>query len=349
MFPPSPAPKSGVRIEEITDDDKLANETDLSKRPKKKNNDNSQRQIVLKTAASVPVLESEDEDGFPVSSPAKSGLSSKEETEEFTEKGTSGQVKRKKTKGDSGDTNSAKRKKDDSVKDGNHTRETSQPVNLSSPTPEVVPEEDGKKAKKNKKKKLREREAKMKEASKSSIQPEEANNQRQASEKAHDTDAGSAAGNKQLNEKDKKKNKQQVNGAAAVTDKNGSPNEREKAEAKPSQTRTFPNGLVIEELEMGRPDGKRAAPGKKVSVRYIGKLKKNGKIFDSNIGKAPFKFRLGVGEVIKGWDVGVNGMRVGDKRRLTIPPAMGYGVRGAGGAIPPNAWLLFDVELVDAS
>ncbi|KAJ1440095.1 FKBP-type peptidyl-prolyl cis-trans isomerase domain [Sesbania bispinosa] len=73
---------------------------------------------------------------------------------------------------------------------------------------------------------------------------------------------------------------------------------------------------------MGKPDGKRAAPGKKVSVKYIGKLKKDGKLFDSNVGRIPFKFRLG--QVIKGWEVGVNGMRVGDKRRITIPPSMGY-------------------------
>ncbi|XP_057855638.2 peptidyl-prolyl cis-trans isomerase FKBP53 [Cryptomeria japonica] len=114
-----------------------------------------------------------------------------------------------------------------------------------------------------------------------------------------------------------------------------------------NNVRTFPNGLVIEELSMGKPDGKKAAPGNKVSVYYTGKLKKNGKIFDSNIGRKPFKFRLGVGEVISGWDVGVKGMRVGDKRRLTIPPAMGYGAAGAG-EIPGNAWLVFDVELVNA-
>ncbi|KAH9322265.1 hypothetical protein KI387_016904, partial [Taxus chinensis] len=103
-----------------------------------------------------------------------------------------------------------------------------------------------------------------------------------------------------------------------------------------NNVRTFPNGLVIEELSMGKPDGKKAAPGSKVSVYYTGKLKKNGKLFDSNIGRKPFQFRLGVGEVISGWDVGVNGMRIGDKRRLTIPPSMGYGAKGAG-EIPGNA------------
>ncbi|KAG1334270.1 peptidyl-prolyl cis-trans isomerase FKBP53 [Cocos nucifera] len=111
-----------------------------------------------------------------------------------------------------------------------------------------------------------------------------------------------------------------------------------------SKMRTFANGLTIEELAMGKPDGKRASPGCKVSVNYIGKFK-NGKIFDSNVGQKPFKFRLGIGQVIKGWDVGVNGMRVGDKRRLTIPPSMGYGEKGLG-KIPGNSWLVFDVELV---
>lgn len=82
-------------------------------------------------------------------------------------------------------------------------------------------------------------------------------------------------------------------------------------------------------------------------VKYVGRLKSNGKVFDATRGSKTFSFRLGVGEVIKGWDRGVEGMRVGDKRRLIIPPAMGYGASGAGKAIPPNAWLDFDVELVN--
>ncbi|KAK9672753.1 hypothetical protein RND81_12G121900 [Saponaria officinalis] len=126
-------------------------------------------------------------------------------------------------------------------------------------------------------------------------------------------------------------------------------NETKESKDKPAKIRTYSNGLIVEEMEMGKPNGKRASPGKKVSVRYIGKLKNNGKIFDSNTGKSPFKFRLGVGQVIKGWDVGVEGMRVGDKRRLTIPPAMGYGAKGAPPDIPQNAWLVFDVELVDVA
>ncbi|KAG9145411.1 hypothetical protein Leryth_022910 [Lithospermum erythrorhizon] len=152
--------------------------------------------------------------------------------------------------------------------------------------------------------------------------------------------------NDKKNKNDKKQdNASDLSGAKNVTTKKGS----DKIETEPSQVRTFPNGMVVEELAMGKPDGKKAANGKKVSVRYIGKLKQNGKIFDSNIGKAPFKFRLGVGQVIKGWDVGVNGMRVGDKRRLTIPPSMGYGTKGAGAVIPGNSWLVFDVELIDVN
>ncbi|XP_019442297.1 PREDICTED: peptidyl-prolyl cis-trans isomerase FKBP53 [Lupinus angustifolius] len=128
----------------------------------------------------------------------------------------------------------------------------------------------------------------------------------------------------------------------SISEKSG----KKQTEDKPSQVRSFANGLVIEELSTGKPDGKSATPGKKVSVKYIGKLKKNGKIFDSNVGRATFKFRLGLGQVIKGWEVGVNGMRIGDKRRITVPPSMGYGDKRAG-SIPPNSWLVFDVELVN--
>ncbi|KAJ7522081.1 hypothetical protein O6H91_19G082500 [Diphasiastrum complanatum] len=111
--------------------------------------------------------------------------------------------------------------------------------------------------------------------------------------------------------------------------------------------RRYPNGFEVEEISMGKPDGKQAKPGKRVSMHYTGKLKSNGKIFDSNIGKKAFEFRLGVGEVIKGWDIGVNGMRIGDRRRMTIPPQMAYGASGVPGTIPQNAWLIFDVELVN--
>ena len=107
-----------------------------------------------------------------------------------------------------------------------------------------------------------------------------------------------------------------------------------------------PSGLVIEELVAG--GGAAAAAGQRVSVHYTGWLT-DGKKFDSSRARGePFVFPLGRGQVIRGWDEGVAGMKVGGKRKLTIPPALGYGARGAGGVIPPNATLMFEVELLRA-
>lgn len=114
---------------------------------------------------------------------------------------------------------------------------------------------------------------------------------------------------------------------------------------KKSKAKKYPNGFEIHELQQGKASGKLAKPGKRVSVRYTGKLT-NGKVFDQTKGRKTFQFRLGVGEVIKGWDRGVEGMRVGDKRKLVVPPQMGYGSSKVG-PIPANSTLIFDVELVD--
>ncbi len=104
------------------------------------------------------------------------------------------------------------------------------------------------------------------------------------------------------------------------------------------------SGLKYEELQAG--DGDEAAAGHRVTVHYTGWLLDGGK-FDSSVDRnEPFAFTLGKGMVIRGWDEGVAGMKVGGKRRLTIPPQLGYGSRGAGGVIPPNATLVFDVELL---
>tara|TARA_B100000965_G_scaffold310633_1_gene270009 strand:- start:2037 stop:2636 length:600 start_codon:yes stop_codon:yes gene_type:complete len=102
------------------------------------------------------------------------------------------------------------------------------------------------------------------------------------------------------------------------------------------------SGLRITELVLG--DGQEATPGTTVSVNYKGSLE-NGKEFDSSYGRGPFEFSLGAGMVIKGWDEGVAGMKVGGKRQLIIPPELGYGSRGIG-PIPPNSVLTFEVELL---
>ena len=111
------------------------------------------------------------------------------------------------------------------------------------------------------------------------------------------------------------------------------------------------DGLVKTDSVIGK--GKEAVAGKTVEVNYTGWLhepkapKQRGKQFDSSIGRGPFSFPLGGGRVIKGWDEGVAGMKVGGKRTLVIPPDLAYGKRGAGGVIPPDATLVFDVELLD--
>jgi FKBP-type peptidyl-prolyl cis-trans isomerase len=103
--------------------------------------------------------------------------------------------------------------------------------------------------------------------------------------------------------------------------------------------------LKIEETKVGT--GAEAVTGKSVLVHYTGWLT-NGTKFDSSKDRnEPFSFQLGAGQVIKGWDQGVAGMKVGGIRKLTIPPNLGYGTRGAGDAIPPNATLVFEVELLD--
>ncbi|KAF4352030.1 hypothetical protein F8388_000371 [Cannabis sativa] len=341
MFPDSPVPNSGVVIEEIEDDEKPTSKTGQSK-PQKKNQSkgsedskNSQHQAIVKKD-SVPVLESEDEDGFPVSN--KHGSNSNVQKPELEVQQSNEKVEKTNKKKQDGDG----------------------ATNLKRKVENIDQETRAEKKKKNKKnKQLKEKigeensdekeHVELKSSNVSQVLTKMDDQEKLAKEKSLENEES-----KKKRKKNKKKsqdNEGETNVDQTVSAKEGqkvSTLESDKqTKAKSSKVRTFANGLVVEELSMGKPDGKKAAPGKQVSVHYIGKLKKNGKQFDANVGRAPFKFRLGLGQVIKGWDVGLEGMRVGDKRRLTIPPEMGYGRKGAGSAIPPNSWLVFDVELND--
>ncbi|CAI0404355.1 unnamed protein product [Linum tenue] len=296
--------------DEIDDDEEPTNGVGLSKLKKKKNG-----------RGGVSVLESEDEDGFPVSATEEGGKAiiqcqpkeskkNKRKVKATTEPESQPEKKKQKQKGNE-ETVADMVEDDQKVLSGDET----QPADAKQGSP-VTNEGD-------------KRETEVVEGSVPS------------------------KGATKKNKKKKKKNKKASGDGESTVEKavsgvksDGASDEKQSA-SKSSNVRTFSNGLVIEDVAMGKPDAKRAYPGSQVSVRYTGKLKENGKVFDSNEGRAPFIFRLGVGQVIKGWDVGVNGMRAGDKRRLTIPPAMGYGHEGAGNKIPPNSWLVFDVELVN--
>jgi FKBP-type peptidyl-prolyl cis-trans isomerase len=135
-----------------------------------------------------------------------------------------------------------------------------------------------------------------------------------------------------------------VTACAKKETQNQEPQVNAAASVPAGQVITTSSGLQYQILKEGLGTG--ALSGKKVSVHYTGWLM-DGKKFDSSVDRGqPFQFQLGAGQVIKGWDEGVAGMKIGEKRKLTIPSSLGYGERGAGGAIPPNATLIFDVELL---
>jgi FKBP-type peptidyl-prolyl cis-trans isomerase FkpA len=122
----------------------------------------------------------------------------------------------------------------------------------------------------------------------------------------------------------------------------------------PQEKTTMTASAELQKIDTLPGTGREAEPGFNVSVHYTGWLYDEkaeghkGAKFDSSVDrKEPFEFALGAGQVIQGWDEGFAGMKIGGKRTLIIPPEMGYGARGAGGVIPPNATLIFDVELLD--
>ncbi|CAH2051970.1 unnamed protein product [Thlaspi arvense] len=169
--------------------------------------------------------------------------------------------------------------------------------------------------------------------------PESLQNEKQASEKGIESSID-ALPSQNGDDTTKKKRKRDRREEATKSKKQAIDHEKN------VEKEAVSNEVIIEEIEQGKPDGKTAVNGKKVSILYTSKLKDTGEMVNSNIGETPFRFRLGGEKVIKGLSVGVEGMRVGDKRRLIIPPSLGYSEEGLNGDVPKNAWLVYEVEVV---
>ncbi|CAH2051972.1 unnamed protein product [Thlaspi arvense] len=169
--------------------------------------------------------------------------------------------------------------------------------------------------------------------------PESLQNEKQASEKGIESSID-ALPSQNGDDTTKKKRKRDRREEATESKKQAIDHEKN------VEKEAVSNEVIIEEIEQGKPDGKTAVNGKKVSILYTSKLKDTGEMVNSNIGETPFRFRLGGEKVIKGLSVGVEGMRVGDKRRLIIPPSLGYSEEGLNGDVPKNAWLVYEVEVV---
>ncbi|TFK26485.1 hypothetical protein FA15DRAFT_667366 [Coprinopsis marcescibilis] len=166
-----------------------------------------------------------------------------------------------------------------------------------------------------------------------------------ASKRPRDSDVAEADAQKPPKDKKNKKLKAE-NGTAVPAEESFDKKEKKKEKKdKAPVTRELPGGLKLHDAKVGT--GPEAKKGSRVSVRYIGKLE-NGSIFDKNTKGKPFQFVIGKGNVIKGWDEGIAGMRAGGERVLTVPPAMAYGKKGVSG-IPANATLKFEVKLLEVA
>ncbi|KAI3743798.1 hypothetical protein L1987_56865 [Smallanthus sonchifolius] len=167
--------------------------------------------------------------------------------------------------------------------------------------------------------------------------------------KSPGVDSSELANGNQSDEKKVKKKRRKASKTQEIDGKTNIDVEKENNKQSPTESescnkKTLSNGLVIEDLVTGNSKGKVAAAGRKVKVQCVVKLKENGQVINSN-GNTPHKFRLGDKEVIEGLNVGLEGMRVGDRRRLTIPPSMSLGYKRDGENVPPNSWLVYDVEM----
>ena len=149
-------------------------------------------------------------------------------------------------------------------------------------------------------------------------------------------------GTAEKNGQDKKK-KDKKEKAAQPEKKEQPKKEKENKPQVENKIQKLQGGLIVQDMKTG--SGAEAKPGKKIQVYYEGRLKSNNKMFDSTKSGAGFKFTLGRGEVIKAWDIGIAGMKVGGKRRVTCPPGLAYGAKGNPPVIPGNSTLVFDVEL----
>ncbi|XP_011101742.1 peptidyl-prolyl cis-trans isomerase FKBP43-like isoform X2 [Sesamum indicum] len=115
---------------------------------------------------------------------------------------------------------------------------------------------------------------------------------------------------------------------------------------KQCEAHSLSNGLITEELTKRDPNGKLALHGRKVKIHFTGMLKETGVVVETSVGKNSCKFRLGDEKIIDGCNMGIDGMRLGDKRRLIIPPSLGFGEQGFGTSVPPSSWLVYEIELV---